>query len=65
VLRPGQADAADPPAQLFLHPREPGQISAQLDLLPQFEEVGCQHAVLSFYQPPDIGVLQRCAAVIG
>ena len=51
--------------QLFLHPSEPGQVSAQLDLLPQFEALGCQHAVLSFYQPPDLGVLQRCAAVIG
>lgn len=49
--------------QLFLHPRDPGQVSGQLDLLPQFEELGCQHAVLSFYQPPDAELLQRCAAL--
>ncbi|MFN8031957.1 MAG: TIGR03560 family F420-dependent LLM class oxidoreductase [Mycobacterium sp.] len=47
--------------QLFLHPRDPDQVSAQLDLLPEYRELGCQHAVLSFYQPPDARLLERCA----
>ena len=49
--------------QLFLHPREPEQVIGQLDLLAQYEELGCQHAVLSFYQPPDAELLERCAAL--
>ncbi len=49
--------------QLFLHPRDPEQVSEQLGLLPQFAELGCEHAVLSFYQPPDVQLLQRCAAL--
>lgn len=49
--------------QIFLHPREPEQVASQLDLLPQFAELGCEHAVLSFYQPPSIGLLERCAEV--
>ncbi len=47
--------------QLFLHPREPEQVAAQLDLLPQFAELGCEHAVLSFYQPPPAELLAQCA----
>ena len=35
----------------------------QLDLLPQYRELGCEHAVLSFYQPPDLSLLERCAAL--
>jgi hypothetical protein len=49
--------------QLFLHPRRPEQVERQLDLLQQFEDQGCQHAVLSFYQPPDLTLLERCAAL--
>ncbi len=58
----------DPPAeirrsvQIFLYPSDPpGQVDAQLAQLPQFAELGCEHAVLSFYQPPSAELLQRCA----
>jgi F420-dependent oxidoreductase-like protein len=47
--------------QVFLHPAMEGQVDEQLALLPAFEEAGCQHAVLSFYQPPDRALLERCA----
>ena len=47
--------------QLFLHPRKPGQVDGQLDLLPQYRDLGCEHAVLSFYQPPGAELLERCA----
>lgn len=49
--------------QMFLHPRQPGQVEEQLSMLPQFEAMGCQHAVLSFYQPPGVDLLERCAAL--
>lgn len=49
--------------QLFLHPRKPGQVEEQLDLLPRYAELGCEHAVLSFYQPPDRDLLERCAGL--
>lgn len=48
-------------AQLFLHPRKPGQVEEQLALLPRYAELGCEHAVLSFYQPPSMELLRRCA----
>jgi F420-dependent oxidoreductase-like protein len=38
--------------QLFLHPQQDGQVERQLAGLARFEELGCHHAVLSFYQPP-------------
>ncbi|MFM8599855.1 MAG: TIGR03560 family F420-dependent LLM class oxidoreductase [Mycobacterium sp.] len=47
--------------QLFLHPRDPEQVEGQLALLPDYRELGCQHVVLSFYQPPSPELLQRCA----
>ena len=47
--------------QLFLHPREPDQVDRQLALLPHYRDLGCQHVVLSFYQPPSLELLQRCA----
>ncbi|WP_225933690.1 LLM class flavin-dependent oxidoreductase [Mycolicibacterium pallens] len=47
--------------QIFLYPSDPGQVDAQLAQLPQFAELGCEHAVLSFYQPPSAELLQRCA----
>lgn len=50
-------------AQLFLHPRDPEQVTQQLDLLPQYAELGCEHAVLSFYQPPSAQLLERCAGL--
>jgi hypothetical protein len=49
--------------QLFLHPRKAGQVAEQLNLLPRYGELGCQHAVLSFYQPPGPELLERCAAL--
>ena len=49
--------------QLFLHPRDPQQVTGQLELLPRYEELGCEHAVLSFYQPPSVDLLERCAAL--
>ena len=50
-------------AQLFLHPRKPGQVDEQLALLPLYRDLGCEHAVLSFYQPPPLPLLARCAAL--
>jgi hypothetical protein len=38
-------------------------VDRQLRLLPRYEEVGCQHAVLSFYQPPSIELLEQCASL--
>lgn len=50
--------------QLFLHPAQDGQVDAALAQLPEFESLGCAHAVLSFYQPPTAVQLQRVAALI-
>lgn len=47
--------------QVFLHPSDPDQLAAGLDSLDGYREVGCEHAVLSFYQPPDGALLERCA----
>ncbi|OBI84920.1 TIGR03560 family F420-dependent LLM class oxidoreductase [Mycobacterium sp. E740] len=47
--------------QLFLYPDQPDQVDAQLDALTEYAELGCQHAVLSFYQPPSESLLRRCA----
>lgn len=49
--------------QLFLHPRDPNQVAEQLALLPEYQRLGCQHAVLSFYQPPSLELLERCADI--
>jgi len=49
--------------QLFLHPRKDGQVSKQLELLGEYEARGCEHAVLSFYQPPTAELLERCATL--
>jgi len=63
------AEVGRPPAavrrsvQLFLHPRDPGQVDEQLRLLGEYQRLGCEHAVLSFYQPPSAELLQRCAAL--
>jgi alkanesulfonate monooxygenase SsuD/methylene tetrahydromethanopterin reductase-like flavin-dependent oxidoreductase (luciferase family) len=50
--------------QLFLHPKQPEQIDKELDTLAAYGKAGCQHVVLSFYQPPDAALLQRCATLI-
>lgn len=47
--------------QLFLHPAQEGQIDQQLATLPRYAEAGCEHAVLSFYQPPSRDILARAA----
>jgi F420-dependent oxidoreductase-like protein len=47
--------------QLFLHPDQDGQIDEQLAKLRELEALGCGHAVLSFYQPPNVQQLKRCA----
>ena len=49
--------------QLFLHPRRPRQVDEQLALLPRYRDLGCRHAVLSFYQPPGPDLLEGCAAL--
>ena len=49
--------------QLFLHPRKPEQVDEQLGLLGEYQRLGCEHAVLSFYQPPGAELLQRCATL--
>jgi len=47
--------------QLFLHPAQQRRTTKTLDMLPAYQAVGCQHAVLSFYQPPTGQQLQRAA----
>ena len=49
--------------QIFLHPQDPGQVDAELAKLTGYAEAGCQHAVLSFYQPPDRELLNRVRAI--
>jgi alkanesulfonate monooxygenase SsuD/methylene tetrahydromethanopterin reductase-like flavin-dependent oxidoreductase (luciferase family) len=50
--------------QLFVLPAKDGHLEEQLALLPELESLGCDHAVLSFYQPPSVAQLQRCAELI-
>lgn len=47
--------------QLFLHPDTPDQVDTQLESIAEYNRLGCQHIVLSFYQPPDDRLLRRCA----
>ena len=49
--------------QLFLHPGQEGQVDGLLAEIPGFAEAGCEHIVLSFYQPPSRELLERCAAL--
>ena len=49
--------------QLFLHPAQEGQVDALLSQLPVYEQAGCAHVVLSFYQPPTLQQLERCASL--
>lgn len=50
-------------AQLSLHPAQAGQVDAQLAALSEFEQLGCQHMVLAFREPPPLSLLERCAAL--
>jgi alkanesulfonate monooxygenase SsuD/methylene tetrahydromethanopterin reductase-like flavin-dependent oxidoreductase (luciferase family) len=47
--------------QLFVQPAVDGHVDDQLSKLPALQAVGCQHVVLSFYQPPTPQQLARCA----
>lgn len=49
--------------QLSLRLHEPGQVEAQLALLPDFERAGCEHAALAFREPPIPELLERCAGL--
>ena len=49
--------------QLFLHPQQREQVDKELATLAEYEQAGCEHVVLSFYQPPDAALLERCAAL--
>ena len=48
-------------AQMFLHPALPDQLENGLARIPQLRDAGCEHVVLSFYQPPSPELLERCA----
>jgi alkanesulfonate monooxygenase SsuD/methylene tetrahydromethanopterin reductase-like flavin-dependent oxidoreductase (luciferase family) len=48
--------------QLFVRPAQQGHLEDQLARLPELAGLGCEHAVLSFYQPPTVEQLERCAA---
>jgi F420-dependent oxidoreductase-like protein len=50
--------------QLFIQPAQAGHLDEQLSHLPDLAHAGCQHAVLSFYQPPTSAQLERCAALL-
>jgi F420-dependent oxidoreductase-like protein len=50
--------------QLFIQPAQTGHLDEQLAALPELRARGCQHAVLSFYQPPTAPQLEKCAALI-
>jgi F420-dependent oxidoreductase-like protein len=50
--------------QLFLHPAQEGQVDTLLASLPAYERAGCEHVVLSFYQPPTREQLERCASAL-
>ncbi|ORC05521.1 LLM class F420-dependent oxidoreductase [Mycobacterium persicum] len=49
--------------QVPLHPALAGQVDDQLALLPEFEQLGCEHMVLAFRQPPSPQLLERCAGL--
>jgi F420-dependent oxidoreductase-like protein len=50
--------------QLFIQPAQDGHLDEQLATLPALKDLGCQHAVLSFYQPPTRDQLARSAELI-
>jgi F420-dependent oxidoreductase-like protein len=47
--------------QIFLHPGQEDQVEQALAMLPAFEDAGCEHAVLSFYEPPSDKLLAQVA----
>jgi F420-dependent oxidoreductase-like protein len=47
--------------QLFVQPAVERHVDEQLSKLTALQAVGCQHVVLSFYQPPTPEQLARCA----
>jgi F420-dependent oxidoreductase-like protein len=47
--------------QVFIHPEQEEQMAKQIAMLPEFEQAGCEHAVLSFYQPPTRAQLEDVA----
>ena len=47
--------------QVFIHPDQEEQMAKQIGLLSAFEQAGCEHAVLSFYQPPSRAQLEQVA----
>lgn len=51
-------------AQLFLYPDRPEQVDGQLDSIADYARAGCEHVVLSFYQPPGDELLRRCAELL-
>ena len=51
--------------QLFIEPANEGNLKRRLATLPELKDLGCQHAVLSFYQPPTSDRLALCAELIG
>jgi hypothetical protein len=50
--------------QLFLHPSQPEQVRGQLDSVAEYASLGCEHVVLSFYQPPEKALLRHCADLV-
>jgi alkanesulfonate monooxygenase SsuD/methylene tetrahydromethanopterin reductase-like flavin-dependent oxidoreductase (luciferase family) len=50
--------------QLFLYPSKPDQTDAQLESIAEYASLGCEHVVLSFYQPPDETLLRHCADLV-
>src|SRR5262249_55574281 len=51
--------------QLFVQPAVQGPLDERVAVLPEPEARGCQHVVLSFYQPPSARQLARCAELLG
>lgn len=47
--------------QFFVHPATAGQPDEIAATMPAYEDAGCDHAVLSFYQPPERALLERMA----
>jgi len=45
-------------------PAKDGHLEQQLARLPELQRLGCDHAVLSFYQPPSEEQMRRCAELI-
>jgi F420-dependent oxidoreductase-like protein len=48
-------------AQLFLHPNQEEQLARQVASIPAYQDAGCDHIILSFYQPPSRAILEALA----